>query len=130
MVDDLLKGLSTPGVEVKAKILDIVMTSLSSKTADLALRHLQEVGLTEEGEKELVPKVLSLLELITYKFVGAHPAVAQYFFQRILPLADFNPESVLSLSNIFALILRNSPQKQKGDFVIGLLSALDSIISV
>jgi hypothetical protein len=61
MVDDLLKGLTTPGVEVKAKILDIVMSGLTSKTADLALRHLQEIGLTGDEERELVPKVLSLL---------------------------------------------------------------------
>lgn len=128
MVDDLLKGLTTPGVEIKAKILEIVMSGLTSKTADLALRHLQEAGLTGEEERELVPKVLSLLEMIAYKFIPAHPAVSQYFFQRIIIQPNFNPESVLSLSNILALILRNSPQK--ADFILNLLCNLDKIISV
>lgn len=40
MIEDLLKGLSTPGAEVKAKIIDIVMTSLTAKSAELTLRHL------------------------------------------------------------------------------------------
>lgn len=56
--------------------------------------------------------------------------MAQYFFQRILPLPNFTPEAVLSLSNIFALILRNSPPRQKAEFVGGVLASLDRVISV
>jgi hypothetical protein len=48
MVEDLLKGLSTPGVEVKAKILDIVATGLTSKSAELALKHLQHLTLSPQ----------------------------------------------------------------------------------
>jgi len=129
MVEDLLKGLSTPGVEVKIKIVDIVMSSLSTKSAELALKHLHEMPLGAE-EAELVPKILSLLELIAYKFVSCHAAVANYFFDRIATLSEFSSEAALSLSNIFALIFRNARPQDKANFVAGVLQALDKIVSV
>lgn len=112
MVEDLLKGLSTPGVEVKAKIIDIVMSSLSAKGAELALKHLHEMVVGPE-EGELVPKILSLLELITYKFTGCHSGVLQYFFHRLVQLPSFTNESSLSLGNTFTLIFRNGRPQTK-----------------
>jgi vesicle coat complex subunit len=88
MIEDLLKGLSTPGVEVKVKIVDIVMTSLTSKSAELTLKHLEEMKLGVE-EVDLVPKILSLLELIAYKFTAAHSSIFHYFFAHIADLEEF-----------------------------------------
>lgn len=129
MVEDLLKGLSTPGVEVKAKIIDIVMTSPSVKSAELALAHLQNMPLLPE-EADLVPKILSLLELIAYKFGNSHPALLHYFFQRIAELPEFAGEAVLSLSNTFALVFRTGGAAVRAELVELILSSLGRITSV
>ncbi len=33
VIEDLLKGLNTPSVEIKVKIIDIVMSSLTTKSS-------------------------------------------------------------------------------------------------
>jgi coatomer subunit beta len=129
MIEDLLKGLSTPGVEVKVKIVDIVMTSLTSKSAELTLKHLEEMKLGVE-EVDLVPKILSLLELIAYKFTAAHSSIFHYFFAHIADLEEFTAESTLSLCNIFTLIFRNGSKDIKTAFITLILEHLDRIVSV
>lgn len=105
------------------------MTSLSSRSAELALKHLHEMPLSPE-EGELVPKILSLLELIAYKFASCHSALLHYFFHRMATLSDFTSESTLSLGNTFTLIFRNSSEATKGELVKLVLEWLDRIVSV
>lgn len=105
VTEDLLKGLTTPSTEIKVKIIDIVMTSLSSKSSELILKYLEKDTLTN-AQEELVSKVLSLLELITYKFETVHPTAISFIKQQILPLQKLNTESVLALTNSLKLISR------------------------
>lgn len=46
LIEDLLKGLDTPSIEIKAKIIDIVMTGVSSKSAEMILKYLQKDNLS------------------------------------------------------------------------------------
>ena len=40
VIEDLLKGMRTPSTEIKIKIVDIVMTSVSSKSSEMILMYL------------------------------------------------------------------------------------------
>lgn len=71
VIEDLLKGLNTPSIEIKTKIIDIVMTSLTSKSSSFILKFLEKDPLP--NSLELIAKVLSLLELIAYKYAPVHP---------------------------------------------------------
>ena len=47
MTEDLLKGLNTPSNEIKIKIIDIVMTGVTSKSAELILKYLEKDPLSQ-----------------------------------------------------------------------------------
>ena len=42
VTEDLLKGLNTPSIEIKIKIIDIVMTGITYKSAELVLKALEK----------------------------------------------------------------------------------------
>lgn len=79
---------------------------------------------------ELVPKVLSLLELISYKFPQVHASINRYFFHQVSTLPEFSPEASLSLGNIFTLIFRKGSQETRSSFVELIMSHLDKIVSI
>lgn len=127
VIEDLLKGLNTPSVEIKTKIIDIVMTSLTTKSSSYILKFLEKDPLSHN--LELIAKVLSLLELITYKFAAVHPEVVAFLNNQILLLPTLNTESVLSLSNTFKLIFQNNYKGLSSDFSSLLIKSLNSISS-
>lgn len=109
MIEDLLKGLNTPSTEIKIKIIDIVMTSITSKSSEIIIRYLEKDPL-RSAQEELVSKILSLLELITYKYSSVHSIVIGFINHQVLGLKTLNTESALSLSNTYKLIFNKSNQ--------------------
>ena len=65
------------------------MTSVSSKSSEMILKYLEKDLLKQEPE-ELISKVLSLLELITYKYVSVYPIVVEFVERQILELEHLN----------------------------------------
>lgn len=62
------------------------MTGVSSRSAEMILKYLQRDNFSEK-DRELVPKVFSLLELISYKFKVTHPTIISFFQHKILHLS-------------------------------------------
>ena len=42
LIEDLLKALNTPSTEIKIKIIDIIMTGVSSKSSETILKYLEK----------------------------------------------------------------------------------------
>lgn len=76
-LEDLLEGLNTPSSEVKGKIIDIVMSGVSNKSAEMVLKRLTMENFAEE-HAELIPKVMTLLEIVTHKCFLAHYSLLQF----------------------------------------------------
>lgn len=73
--------------------------------------------------------MLSLLELIAFKYALVHPAIVSFLKQQVLSLPSLNTESVLSLSNTFKLIFQKNYKDINRDFSILLIQSLDCIKS-
>lgn len=73
--------------------------------------------------------MLSLLELIAFKYAPIHPAIVSFLKQQVLSLPSLNTESVLSLSNTFKLIFQKNYKDINRDFSILLIQSLDCIKS-
>jgi hypothetical protein len=82
------------------------MTSVSSKSSEMILKYLEKDPLKEEPE-ELIAKVLSLLELIAYKYASVHKVVIEFIWRQLLELHQLNTKSVLSLTNTFKLVFKS-----------------------
>jgi hypothetical protein len=76
-----------------------------------------------------VTKILSLLELVSYKFANAHTDVISFIQGHLFSLSHLDPESVLSLSNTFKLIFQKGTAQTKLDFAQMLRTAFPTIAS-
>jgi hypothetical protein len=42
LIEDLVKGLNTPSIEIKVKIIEIIMTGITIKTSEMVLRNFEK----------------------------------------------------------------------------------------
>lgn len=74
-------------------------------------------------------KVLTLLELITFKYTAVHGLVIEFIKQQILDLHSLSIESVMSLTNTFKLIFRQHSQQTRQLLVKELIERIGSVES-
>jgi len=94
----------------------------------MILKYLEKDPLKNEPE-QLVSKVLTLLELITFKYTAVHGLVIDFVRQQLLELHSLSTESVMSLTNTFKMIFKQHKQQTRQLLVKELISSVGSVES-
>jgi coatomer subunit beta len=60
LIEDLVKGLNTPSIEIKVKIIEIIMTGITIKTSEMVLRNFEK-ELTIHEDMEYLSKIIKTI---------------------------------------------------------------------
>jgi hypothetical protein len=82
----LVKGLDTPSVDIKMKILHIIMTGVTLKTSSYVLKQMENEINEVKNDKEYLIEVIKILEIIAFKFPFQHEPILKFIIEKVFKL--------------------------------------------